>query len=188
MLSPALLLWVLLLWVLLLWVVMPPGAHAGEAPLQRLVGELSQARGAEQATELELEIETLRESVLQPTVRLLMRRAQRELAEAHPNGALEDLDDALDLQPDDPVLWRERATAKAAAGDLDGAVSDLGGALSRDPSDVLAWQSLARIEEGRGAWPAAFQAWQHVMSLDPKIEGGAKRLDRLRRRAFGQPA
>ena len=123
-----------------------------------------------------------------PAARLLLRRSERERMDAKFRVALSDIDDALTLQPDNPVLARERATARAAAGDLDGAVADLGAALSRDPDDVLAWQSLCSIEGQRGSWMGAYKAWQHVLSLDPQVPDGARRLDRLRRRAFGQPA
>ncbi len=164
-------------------------AAAGPDPkLAPLTMALAQAQGRAQAMQLELELETLRQQSVQPTVRLLQRRAQRELASGQRAAALSDLDDAVDLQPDAALLWRERAAARAAGGELDQAAVDLGGALSRDPSDVLAWQTLAEVEEERASWMAAYKAWQHVLSLDPQVEDGAKRLDRLRRHAFGQPA
>ncbi len=162
---------------------------AGPDPkLAALTVALAQAQGRTQAMQLELELEGLRQQAVQPMVRLLQRRSQRELAAGEHAAALSDLDDAVELQPDAAVLWRERGAARAAGGEPDQAALDLGGALSRDPSDVLAWQTLAAIEEERASWMAAYKAWQHVLSLDPQVEGGAKRLDRLRRRAFGQPA
>lgn len=166
----------------------PPAAGAADPKLASLVAALAQARGRDQAIELELELEQLREQAVQPTVRLLLRRAQRELAAGDRRAAVGDLDDAAELQPDSALILRERAAARAAAGDLDGAVSDLGVALSRDPDDALAWQVLAGVEEERAAWVAAFKAWQHVVGLDPQLQGGSKRLDRLHRKAFGQPA
>ena len=163
----------------------------GAAPvpsLSDLTAALAQARGRTQAMQLESELETLRLQTVQPAVRLLQRRAQRELMSGQPQAALADADDALSLQPDNALLWRDLAAMHAANGDLEAAIGDLGGALSRDPGDALAWQALATIEEDREAWPAAYKAWQHVLSLDPQVADGAKRLDRLRRRALGQPA
>ncbi len=170
-----------------------PGPDLGPKPgpdskLAPLTVALAQAQGRTQAMQLEYELEALRQQSVQPMVRLLQRRAQRELAAGQRAAALSDLDDAVGLQPDAALLWRERAAARAAGGELDQAAVDLGGALSRDPADVLAWQSLAGIEEQRASWMAAYQAWQHVLSLDPQVEGGARRLDRLRRHAYGQPA
>ena len=164
-------------------------AAAGPDPkLAALTMALAQAQGRSQAMQLELELEAMRQQAVQPMVRLLQRRAQRELAAGQRTAALSDLDDAVDLQPDAALLWRERAAARASGGELDQAAVDLGGALSRDPSDVLAWQTLTGVEEERASWMAAYKAWQHVLSLDPQVEDGAKRLDRLRRHALGQPA
>ncbi len=163
-------------------------AAAPDPKIASLTTALAAAHGGAQAAQLELELEALRQQSVQPVVRLLQRRAERELAAGQHAAALSDLDDAVGLQPDDAVLWRDRAAARAAGGELDQAAVDLGGALSRDPADVLTWQSLAGVEEERAAWMAAFKAWQHVLSLDPQVEDGPKRLDRLRRHALGQPA
>lgn len=169
----------------------PPDPRVAAPPdpkIATLSAALAQARGRVEAMQLEIEIEARRLQSVQPAVRLLQRRAQRELASGDRRAALSDLDDAALLQPDNALLWRERAAARAANGDLDGAVADLGGALSRDPTDALAWQSLAAIEQDRSSWMAAYKAWQHVLSLDPQVRDGSKQLDRLHRRAFGQPA
>ena len=155
--------------------------------LAELVAELAQSPGPSQAGRLEVEIESLRLDSVEPTARLLLRRARRNDAAGNLHGAVNDLDDALTLQPDNPLLWRERAHARAAVGDLDGAIADLGVALSRAPDDVLAWRSLSAIETDRSSWLAAYKAWQHVLRLDPKSPEADKRLDILRRKAFGQP-
>ena len=166
----------------------PGSAPAPDPKIAGLSAALAQARGPTQAMQLEVELEALRLQSVQPAVRLLLRRAQRELASGDRHAAVSDLDDAVGLQPDNALLWRERGAARAADGDLDGAVADLGGALSRDPADALAWQSLAAAEQDRSSWMAAYKAWQHVLSLDPQVHDGARQLDLLRRRAFGQPA
>ena len=153
-----------------------------------LVAELAAARGPTQAVQLEGELEALRQHAVQPAVRLLLRRAQRESSAGDHRAALSDVGDALMLQPDSTVLWRARAAVRAEAGDSDGAIGDLGGALSRDPNDVLTWTALSQIEVARGSWKAALKAWAHALTLDPMLPGGAKQRDRLRRRAFGQPA
>lgn len=161
---------------------------APDPHLLALVQQLAQAHDRDQAHALAAELEGQREHAVQPAVRLLLRRAQHEMAAGQHRSAIDDLDDALALQPDNALLWRERAAAYDLDGNLDASVQDLGGSLSRDASDVLAWQALAAVEEQRGSAAAAYKAWQHVLTLDPMIEDGAKRLDRLRRRALGQPA
>ncbi|WP_428377510.1 hypothetical protein [Lichenicoccus sp.] len=163
-------------------------AAAPDPPLASLATQLAQAHDPGQAQALAARMEALREQAVQPAVRLLLRRAQREMTAGQRRAAIGDLDDAVALQPDNALLWRERAAAYDLDGNLDAAVQDLGGSLSRDAGDVLAWQALAAVEEQRGTAAAAYKAWQHVLTLDPMIEDGGKRLDRLRRRALGQPA
>lgn len=165
-----------------------PDPKPSDPKISTLTTALAQARGPTQAMQIEIELEARRLQTVQPAVRLLQRRSQRELASGDRRAAVSDLDDAVSLQPDNALLWRERGAARAANGDLEGAIADLGGALSRDPADVLAWQSLAAVEQDRSSWMAAYKAWQHVLSLDPQVHDGSKRLDLLRRRAFGQPA
>ncbi|WP_428391397.1 hypothetical protein [Lichenicoccus sp.] len=163
-------------------------AAAADPGRAALVAELAAARGPSQAAQLEGELESLRQHAVQPTVRLLLRRAQRESSGGDHRDAVSDLGDALLLQPDSALLWRERAAVRAEAGDLDGAIGDLGGALARDPNDVLTWTALSQVEGARGSWKAALKAWSHVLTLDPMLPGGAAQGDRLRRHAFGQPA
>nr|WP_321984903.1 hypothetical protein [uncultured Lichenicoccus sp.] len=167
---------------------LPTRAATPDPRLTALAGQLARAHDRGQAQALSSQMEALREQAVQPAVRLLLRRAQHEMVENQRRAALEDLDDAVALQPDSALLWRERAAAYDLDGNFDAAVQDLGGSLSRDAGDVLAWQALAAVEEQRGSDVAAYKAWQHVLILDPMIEDGGHRLDRLRRRALGQPA
>ncbi|WP_323990023.1 hypothetical protein [Nguyenibacter sp. L1] len=165
----------------------PGKAVPGQVDLALLVAELARANTRALAAELEVRIEQVRLRPLSPTTRLLLRRAQGHLAAGKPVDAVEDLDDALVLQPEVGILWRDRAQARLAARDLDGAIADLGSALQHDPNDGVAWQVLSVVEEQRGDWQAAYRAWQHAMALDPMIEGGHAHAERLRLRAFGQP-
>lgn len=109
------------------------------------------------------------------------------LAEGKALSAVEDLDDALVLQPDVAILWRDRARARLTARDLTGAIADLGVALQRDGQDAVAWRLLSAIEEQRGDWQAAERAWQQVMALDPMVEGGRTKGEQLHLKAFGRP-
>jgi hypothetical protein len=47
---------------------------------------------------------------------------------------------------------------------------------------------LERIAEGREDWKAAYDAWQHVLDIDPRTPNGEDRLKDLRRKAFGDNA
>ncbi len=117
----------------------------------------------------------------------MLHRGQREQADGHLREALGDLSDALELQPGQSLLWRERAAVRAAQADQAGALQDLGNAINRDPADVQSWSGLSLIEESAGRGEPAFAAWEHVLRLDPMIAGGAARLAHLHHLMVGDP-
>jgi tetratricopeptide (TPR) repeat protein len=165
-----------------------PSAHAPSSPMIAvLTDQLAQAKTPEQAHSLESRLEILRASKLAPATRLLLHRSEKDLTAEKPDDAVQDLSDALALQPEQPILWRGRAQMRLAAGDLKGAIADLGESLSRDPSDAAAWVLLSTIEERRNDNRAALQAWEKAMSLNPMLDKTHKRQEQLRVKAFGQP-
>ncbi|MFT9442199.1 MAG: tetratricopeptide repeat protein [Acetobacter papayae] len=168
-----------------------PTQPVAPAPASPMIGvladRLAHAKTPEQAHGLESRLETLRASKLAPATRLLLHRSEKDLAAEKPDDAVQDLSDALALQPDQPILWRGRAQMRLAAGDLKGAIADLGESLGRDPSDAAAWILLSTIEERRNDGRAALQAWEKAMSLNPMLDKAHKRQEQLRVKAFGQP-
>lgn len=152
-----------------------------------LQDSLLHATDADHAAVIADRLEAARQALLSPTTRLMLHRGQRELAAGELHAALDDLNDAIELQPDQALLWRERAAVKALQGDQDGAIQDLGGALSRDPDDILSWSSLSIIEEHHADGAPAYAAWERVLRLDPMIGGGASRLEHLRHQMLGDP-
>lgn len=167
-----------------------PAEHKKLRPEDRiaqLADQLAAAKTPEEAHALEGMLETMRAARLSPTTHLLLRRAEKDMADNKPDNAVDDMTDALALQPDSAILWRSRAQMRLVAGDLNGAVTDLGSALQRDPRDSQSWSLLATVEEHRTDGPAALKAWQKVMELNPMTDRNHKRLDALHIKAFGQP-
>ncbi len=132
-------------------------------------------------------LEALRSAHLSPTTQLLVRRAEKDLTSDKPDDAVEDIGDALALQPDQAILWRTRAHMRLVAGNLKGAVADLGESLARDADDAESWSLLASVEEHLNDGQAALKAWQKATTLNPMLDRTHKRLDSLRIKAFGQP-
>jgi tetratricopeptide (TPR) repeat protein len=64
--------------------------------------------------------------------------------------AMEQLDVAIELDPDDPLIQTERGVAQALGGDLPGAAFSFGRAAELDPEDgwALLLLGLARVEAG----------------------------------------
>ena len=161
------------------------GTTAGQ--IATLVKLLAQAQTPEDAHTVQGQLETLRASHLSPTTQLLVRRAEKDLIAEKPDDAVDDMGDALALQPDQAVLWRTRAQMRLVAGNLHGAVADLGEALTRDAEDAQSWSLLASVEEHLNDGQAALKAWQKATALNPMLDRTGKRLDSLRIKAFGQP-
>ncbi|WP_415462774.1 tetratricopeptide repeat protein [Acetobacter orientalis] len=158
-----------------------------EEQIAQLADQLAHAKTPEEAHRLEGMLETLRAANLTPTTHLLLRRAEKDVANNKPDNAVDAMADALALQPDKAILWRSSAQMRLVAGDLNGAVKDLGSALQRDPKDSQSWSLLATVEEHRNDGPAALKAWQKVLELNPMADKNHKRLDALHIKAFGQP-
>ncbi|KAA8386639.1 hypothetical protein FOH24_14810 [Acetobacter tropicalis] len=152
-----------------------------------LADQLAHAKTPEEAHTLEDMLETLRSAGLSPTTQLLLRRAQKDVSAEKPDNAVDDMGDAIALQPEQAILWRSRAQMRLVAGDLAGAVQDLGAALQRDPKDAQSWNLLTTVEEHRNDGQAALKAWQKMLDLNPMADKNHKRLDALRIKAFGQP-
>lgn len=177
----------------------PSGTSAGKAPaaphkkltrpqqIAALADQLAQAKTPEDAQMLEARLEALRAAGLSPTTQLLLRRAQKDSQADKPDDAVEDLSDALALQPDSAILWRSRAQMRLAAGDFKAAITDLGEALQRDGRDAKSWGLLSTVEDQRKDGPAALKAWQKVLELNPMSDKNHKHLDALHIKAFGQP-
>lgn len=174
----------------------PPPPQPGTTPRKKLTrperiaalaDQLVQAKTPEDAQRLEARLEELRAHGLSPTTQLLLRRAEKDSQADKPDDAVEDLGDALALQPDKAILWRSRAQMRLAAGDYAGAITDLGESLQRDSRDARSWGLLSTVEEQRKDAPAALKAWQKVLELNPMADKNHKRLDALHIKAFGQP-
>jgi tetratricopeptide (TPR) repeat protein len=153
--------------------------------LDRLFGMLKVAPDEHSAGAVEGAIQGQWVNAATPAVKLLLLRGMRELSEDHPQDALDDLDAALDLQPDLVEGWRGRALARARLGDTAGAEHDIAETIKREPREFEALQDLSHIAEQAGDWKGAYAAWSQVMDIDPMTPGGADRLKDLKRRAFG---
>ena len=160
---------------------------AAPAQTDELLAALAVAPNQQAATAVEQRLMAAWHDQATPAVQLLMDHAMQAAASNHLKDALADSDAAIVLQPELADLWRRRAEARYAAGDENGAISDLAQALSREKRLVPAFADLSRYAEASGDSKRALAAWKKVLELDPKTEGGKKRLDRLQKKVNGEP-
>jgi tetratricopeptide (TPR) repeat protein len=169
---------------LLLAAAAPSPPRSAAAPL---LDALKSAPTDQQAEALEQQINLVWHTAITPSVQLLEERAMMSLAHQDPKTAIGDLDAAVDLQPDQALLWRLHAEARFANGDTTGAYEDLAQALAREPRCFPALIDLSHFAEARNDYKRALEAWQQLLTIDPKTPHAAGRLDALQRRVSGEP-
>jgi tetratricopeptide (TPR) repeat protein len=163
----------------------PPAAL--HSATDRLLAELKAAPDPQAAGALETKLQTVWQDQATPSVQILLDHATQQAQAGKLDDALADADAALTLQPDAAEVWRRRAEIRFAAGDDRGAFGDLAQALTREPRFIAAWADLSRFAEARHDPKRALAAWRKLLELDPKTDGGQKRLERLQHLVNGQP-
>jgi tetratricopeptide (TPR) repeat protein len=87
--------------------------------------------------------------------------------------AIEELDRAANLDPNNPYRYSSRAYLKDRIGDLAGAIADYEKAIELDPEDAVAYNNLGLVEEKMGRKEKAQQNFTKADALSgypPKKE------------------
>lgn len=167
------------------WAQTPRGPDARRAELDRAFAALRDAPDAAGAALVESRIRALWAQAASPAVLLLLRRGLRNLEAEQPAEAVEDLDAALVLGPDNADAWHLRAQAHARAGDRAAAAADLREALRLEPRHWAVLLTLATLQEERGDAAGALRSVDAALAIHPKLAGGEERRRGLRRKAEG---
>jgi tetratricopeptide (TPR) repeat protein len=163
-------------------------AQEKRAALDKMLDALRTAPTEQVASVLEDKIRQMWVDSSTPAVTLLMSRGLRQANAGAPDDAVSAFSDAIVLDPTLAEAWHQRAIARFKSGDTAGAVRDIQETLKLEPRHFGAWQTLERIAEGREDWKAAYDAWTHVLDIDPRTPNGEDRLKDLKRKAFGDNA
>jgi tetratricopeptide (TPR) repeat protein len=163
------------------------GAGAPRDRLGPLFDQLKTATTEQQSQAAETQIALYWRSQITPAVQLLLEHATTAMAKQDRVTAIQDLDAALDLQPEQADLWRLHAEARFANGDEAGAYADIAQALSREPRCFPALADLSRFAESRNDNARALEAWKNFLRIDPKAPRGEARLEALQRKVSGEP-
>ncbi|MBB4952541.1 tetratricopeptide (TPR) repeat protein [Agrobacterium vitis] len=108
------------------------------------------------------------------TVNLLMQWADKAIKDKRNGAALDFLDQALVLDPDDANSWARRAAFHSAAGNYRKAVSDLNQVLKIQPRHFIALEMLATILTETGSDDKALKAWQDYLDIYPADRNAQK--------------
>ncbi|WP_174787427.1 tetratricopeptide repeat protein [Gluconobacter roseus] len=166
-----------------------PTSHPRRTLHDRLVEAetaLAMAGNEKQAGEIADRAEGLRSRALTGSVQMLISDSHDALEKHDFQRAQDDLTSAITIQPDQSILYRQRAAIRLMAGDNNGAISDLGVELQADPGDPTAWGMLAEAEHDRNEPDAALQAFHQMILLNPKSPDSDKQLKKLEKARDGQ--
>lgn len=163
-----------------------PAPAAKPTGTNQMLDALKAAPDEQAATALEQQLLHAWIQAGTPAVTLLMSRGLRLLQAGQDDDAIESFTDAITLSPDVAEAWHQRAIARYQAGDVPGAIHDLQETIKLEPRDFAAFRTLTDIATAREDWKGAYAAWQKVMELDPKTQGGDERLRDLKRKAVGE--
>jgi len=83
--------------------------------------------------------------------------------------ALEKLNKAISLAPDEPSVYTLRSRIRILQNDIDGAIEDLNEALRKEPRDVGALLMRATLRESKREFDAALADVQRVLELRPGL-------------------
>ena len=173
--------------VLLLFLSVHAHAQPAErrAALEKMLDLLRTAPDEHVATALESRIQQAWAQAGTPAVNLLVSKGLKELAAKEPAVALTAFSDAIVLDPTMAEAWHQHGIASYLAGDMAGAARDLRETLKLEPRHFGAWRTLERLAETQENWKAAYDAWQHVLDIDPRTEDGEDKAKELKKKAFG---
>jgi tetratricopeptide (TPR) repeat protein len=148
-----------------------PAAESSPAhDVDRLYDRLARTHFPDEAAGILAEIDHLRLQSGSDTADLLLGRAMKARASQDMPLALKLFDAVVDLFPDWPQAWSERATARFQTGDSSGAMADIAQTLKRDPRDIGALSGLAAMMLDSGNPEAALKVYDRVAKLAPAYE------------------
>ena len=105
-----------------------------------------------------------------PDADLLGRRGVARLNLGNFQAARDDHDAAIQLEPEDPALFRDRAQARLGLGDYTGAIADLDRAEALEPSHTRVYFMRSRILARAGDRLAAARQMEAGLALTPGDE------------------
>jgi tetratricopeptide (TPR) repeat protein len=84
------------------------------------------------------------------------------------DGAIADLDEAVRLQPKDPLYWRYRGLIRAFKGDYDRALADLDESVRLDPTSADAYNKRSQVWGRRGMYDRVLADIEEAVRREPR--------------------
>lgn len=120
------------------------------------------------------------------TVDLLMNRAAESMQDEDVDMALDILDSVVEIAPEYPEGWNQRATIFFMKQDFGRSLEDLQHVLALEPRHFKAINGLALIMQELGDKEAALRAFREALELHPQSEDMQRVEQELEREVEGQ--
>lgn len=121
-----------------------------------------------------------------PAMDLLLERGRREMAQGHPELAIEHLTALIDHDPDFAEGWNARATAYYQAGKLGPSIADIGHTLTLNPRHFGALAGLGSIFEELEKPKEALEVYKAALAINPHADGVAEAIKRIETKLQGK--
>jgi tetratricopeptide (TPR) repeat protein len=120
------------------------------------------------------------------TVNLLIQWADKAMSEDNNAAALDFLDEAIRLKPDDVEGWNQRATLHFKMGNYRKSMSDINQVLRIEPRHFGALAGVAAIMTQTGRDEMALKAWERFLDVYPTERQAQKEYGDLAEKLTGQ--
>ena len=166
----------------------PEGGSQRASLLAELYAYLATATDEDVAKQTAKAIEHVWQSASTDTVNLMVERAARALKEKNSKLALDLMEKAAQLAPDNPEVFARRALVYYNEGNLERALGDLRRALALDPNHYRSLESLGQILKELDNKKAALAVYRQLYQVHPFFPGGKAQIDELAREVEGHPS
>lgn len=109
--------------------------------------------------------------VSQATARDLIKSAFSKLEQRNIQGAIADLDRAIQLEPQNPEAYLNRGAVRQMGGNMQGALSDYTQAIKLKPSYIIAYRNRAEIYFRTTKYKEAISDYSKLIELNPGDAG-----------------
>ncbi len=154
--------------------------------LGQLYDELASAKDLAAARPITESIEELWRTSGSDTVDLLLSRADRFMTDSEFDLAMQVLDAAADLAPENAEVWHKRAKVEMLRNDYTAALADLRRSLEFDPRNYSALSDLGAALEQVGAKKEALDAYRKALKANPFLDEARDAVKQLTHEVEGQ--
>lgn len=165
---------------------LPETAEQKAKALADLYALLQTAEDEAAATKVTEQIERLWAHSGSDTVNLLIQRSSKAIRDKKKELAQKLLDSAIELAPDYPEVFSQRAFLHFTENNYEAAVGDLRRVLALDPNHYKALEGLAQIWRETGNKKGAYRVMQQLIEVHPHAAGAKQIHDELKKEVDGQ--